>query len=78
MYTGVNFFPDTVYIFILIQLSMTTLYTLQHLVRECDGSDIQGRSLDITHPLGSLGCLWKLRMINGQYHHRHLISQLVV
>jgi len=30
-----------------------------------DGSDIQGRTLDVTQPLGSLGCLWKLRMFNG-------------
>ena len=28
--------------------------------------------LDITQPLGSCGCLWKLRMINGIYHHSHL------
>jgi len=28
--------------------------------------------LDITQPLGSFGCLWKLRMINGFYHHSHL------
>jgi len=27
--------------------------------------------LDITQPLGSFGCLWKLRMINGFYHHSH-------
>ena len=30
-----------------------------------DGSDIQGRSVNITQPMGSNGCLWKLRMING-------------
>ena len=39
---------------------------------KCDGSDIQGRSLDITQPLGACGCLWKLRIINGFYHHSHL------
>jgi len=27
--------------------------------------------LGITQPLGSCGCLWKLRMINGIYHHSH-------
>ena len=27
-----------------------------------DGSDIQGRSVDITQPLGSRGRLWKLRI----------------
>jgi len=32
-----------------------------------DGSDIQGRSKCITQPLGSCGCLWKLRMIIGSY-----------
>jgi len=32
-----------------------------------DGSDIQGRSLDITQPLGSFGHLWKLRMITGKF-----------
>jgi len=26
---------------------------------------------DITHPLCSHGCLWKLRIINGFYHHSH-------
>jgi len=29
---------------------------------------------DITQPLGSLGCLWKLRMTNGLYHHCHLVT----
>jgi len=43
-----------------------------------DGSDIQGRSQDITQPLGSLGCLWKLRMINGMYHHSHLSGSLTI
>ena len=30
-----------------------------------DGSVIQGRSVSIIQPMGSSGCLWKLRMING-------------
>jgi len=46
---------------------LTTELSTQH-----DGSDIQGRSLDITQPVGSSGCLWKLRMINGMFHHCHL------
>jgi len=33
--------------------------------------------LHITQPLGSCGCLWKLRMINGIYHHSHLLLHLV-
>jgi len=39
---------------------------------KADGSDIQGRSLGITQPLGSFGHLWKLRMITGWVHHSHL------
>ena len=37
----------------------------------------EGGQLRITQPLGSCGCLWKLRMINGIYHHSHPPLHLV-
>ena len=62
-------------------LSETPRNTLSEfsLVNLHNGSDIQGRSLAITQPLGSSGCLWKLRMFIGMYHHSHYayISDLV-
>jgi len=34
--------------------------------------------MNITQPVGSSGCLWKLRMMNGMFHHSHLPLYLTV